>query len=222
MKKLAVILIVLTLSVSTCACATAIDKYNDKISELRDELIVGESEGVEVEIICGRRESSFNIDGNSTPKCDFTVITVTSEIFALSTVVNYAFNFNGQIYDGALNKHPLKNSYSTELPFRVSGEIDLKITQGKIEKIVKTKTVKTERTISANRALEVAQIRLADKFSECSSNGKLNAEIYIRYIKNPISTAHGYYWYVALCPNATTVYAVLIDEVSANIVAVRE
>lgn len=50
----------------------------------------------------------------------------------------------------------------------------------------------------------------------------LNAEVYVRYLENPISSAGGYYWYVAFCPQKYEVYAVLIDPITREITAVRE
>ena len=218
-KIVAVLFVLFTLTLPACSST---DKKMENVSELRNEFMAGGDETLTLEVISGQRESAFKIDGTSTPKCEFTVITVTCDEFDADSVVNYAFTLGENRYDGALNKHPLKNSYSTELPFCVSGQLEVKITQGEKEKTVTATSVKKENTISAERALETAQIRLADKFDECTTNGKLNGEIFVRYIKNPISTAQGYYWYVALCPDAHTVYAVLIDEVSGEVVAVRE
>ena len=218
MKKLCKIVLVLSVIVVIllCGCSSATTKRFGQISELRDELLCGSSESVTVEIISGIHENPFEIDGKCNPKRNFTVITVTGE--NLLGVVNYRFTHDGKSYDGALDKHPLKNSYSTELNIRVYNELLITITAENVNVYIRAKTVRDEKTISADRALEVAQIRLADKFKQYDKK----AEIYLRYIKNPISTAQGYYWYVAIVPDRYTVFAVLVDSHSGEVVAVRE
>ena len=76
--------------------------------------------------------------------------------------------------------------------------------------------------IGAEEALEIAEIRLKDRIKEHTSGGTLNAEIYIRFLENPISSEGGYYWYVAFVPDKYEVYAVLIDPITREIAAVRE
>ena len=58
--------------------------------------------------------------------------------------------------------------------------------------------------------------------SSAPDKNALNAEVYVRYLENPISSAGGYYWYVAFCPQKYEVYAVLIDPITREITAVRE
>ena len=83
-------------------------------------------------------------------------------------------------------------------------------------------SVRTEEMIDAAAALEIAEIRLKDRIKEHTVSGELNAEIYIRFLENPISSEGGYYWYVAFVPEKYEVYAVLIDPLTREIAAVRE
>ncbi|MBR2989295.1 MAG: hypothetical protein IKC64_06210 [Clostridia bacterium] len=194
-------------------CSGELERNYNRISEIRDELMVGNGSNFSVEVISGVRENPFVIDGKSSGKRDFTVVTVKGE-FSPDKPVQYSLTYNGIKYDGTLDKHPLKNSYSTELNVVIKGEVEITVYHADKSEKVSAKSVKRDDTITCERALEIARTKLGKRMND--------GELYIRYIVNPISTAQGYYYYVAVCPDEDEVYAVLIDEINGQIVAVRE
>ena len=150
-KKVTAVLLVII--ASFCAgCSGELERNYNRISEIRDELLVANGTDFTVEIISGVRENPYIIDGKSSSKSNFTVITVKGE-FSPDNPVQYSLTYDGVKYDGALDKHPLKNSYSTELGVVIKSEAEITIYRdGEGEKVC-AKSVKKAQTITSEKAL---------------------------------------------------------------------
>lgn len=221
MKKL-LSLIVCALCLVLIACDTPIEKRQPNLSELRDVVMTAQSDRMKISLMSGVRENPFVIDGVPGEKTPFTVVTVTPSGFDESTVFSYSIYLGEEKAEGTFSKHPFKNTWSFEIPKQALDNVALTVTAEGYAENFELSSVKTADMIGAEEALEIAEIRLKDRIKEHTSGGTLNAEIYIRFLENPISSEGGYYWYVAFVPDKYEVYAVLIDPISREIAAVRE
>ena len=221
MKKKAIfICFTVILSVFAFACSTAMEKRSPFVSELRDEVLVGGDERVKITVFSGTRENPYEIDGKiSGEKTAFTVISVEG---AFEHEPSYTLYLGGEKYDGTLSKHPFKDSYSAELAVKSGKKATLTLTTDTYAGNFELASVRSSKTISASDALEIAEERLKKSIKKMEKGNTLNAEIYVRLLKNPISSEGGYYWYVAYAPEKYSIYAVLIHSESGEIVAVRE
>lgn len=226
MKKKIYGVICIILAAATAAicfgCKSALQKREAELSELRDELMVAKTDRATVTLCSGIREDPFEIDGKSGNKTDFTVLTAVISDLGDDAIVNYKLTAGEKIYDGTLTRHPFKSSYSAELGERVKGSAVATLSCGEYSETIELKTVFTGDEISADEALKIAEKRLKSRIDGMTDKNALNAEVYVRYLENPISSAGGYYWYVAFCPQKYEVYAVLIDPITREITAVRE
>ena len=215
MKKKIYGVICIILATATAAicfgCKSALQKREAELSELRDELMVAKTDRATVTLCSGIREDPFEIDGRSGNKTDFTVLTAVISDLGDDAIVNYKLTAGEKIYEGTLTRHPFKSSYSAELGERVKGSAVATLSCGEYSD-----------EISADEALKIAEKRLKSRVDGMTDKNALNAEVYVRYLENPISSAGGYYWYVAFCPQKYEVYAVLIDPITREITAVRE
>ena len=226
MKKKILGMACLIMAISAVAfcfgCKSPLEKREAELSELRDELMVAKTERMTVTLCSGTRENPFEIDGKSGDKTDFTVLTAIFSGLSDNAEMSYRLVANDRTYEGQLSKHPFKNSYSIELDERIKGAATATITSGDFSETIDMKSVFTGEEISADDALVIAEKRLKTRIDGMKEGKTLNAEVYVRYIENPISSAGGYYWYVAFCPEKYEVYAVLIDPITREITAVRE
>ncbi len=222
MKKTYVILITVMLAIVACGCESAMEKREASLSELRDEVLVGGDENVTITLNSGNRENPYVIDGlPSSERTDFSVITVDGS-FNGEEELGYVLRVGEQSYEGKLQKHPFKNSYSTELAVRSPSTVTITLSGANFAGNYELKSVITDATISANEALEIAEERLKNSIKRMTVDGRLNAEVYVRLLKNPISASGGYFWYVAYVPEKYSVYAVLIHSETREIAAIRE
>ena len=222
MKRLISLLLCLITVLPATGCATKIEKRDRNVSELRDELMIAESDKMKITLISGEREEPFSIDGKPGERVPFSVITIAPRGFSDDAEFTYAAYIGAEKVEGKFSRHPYKNTCSVELSARSSSAATVTVTGDGYVENFELKSVKTDDMISASVALETAEIRLKDRIKELVADGELGAEIYVRFTENPISGDGGYYWYVAFVPEKYTVYAVLIDPVTKEIAAVRE
>lgn len=222
MKRLISLLLCLMTVLPAAGCATKIEKRDRNVSELRDELMIAETEKMKVTLISGEREEPFVIDGTPGERMPFSVVTIAPRGFRDDAEFSYTAYIGAEKLEGKFSRHPYKNTYSVELPVRAETSAAVTVTTDGYAENFDLKSVKTAEMISASVALETAEIRLKDRIKELTADGELKAEIYVRFTENPISGDGGYYWYVAFVPEKYTVYAVLIDPATKEIAAVRE
>jgi hypothetical protein len=222
MKRTVVIFIMIFFALSLFGCKSAIEKREANLSELRDEVLVGGDESVKITLSSGIRENPFVIDGTpSLERTEFSVVIVEGD-FGGEEELSYTLRSGEKTYEGKLTKHPFKDSYSVEISEKTLSFAAFTLSGHNFAGNYELKSVKTEETITATEAVEIAEERLKNSIKKFSDGGKINAELYVRLIKNPISAEEGYFWYVAYAPEKYTVYAVLINSSSRDIVAVRE
>jgi len=205
------------------ACTPSMERLGHLVSELRENIFVGESDNFRVSIITGFREDPFLMDGRVGELRDFTLITLTPK--SETSEGNYTFvtTVDGVQFRGAFLPHPFSNTLSAEINVRAGqNEIPLTVINAAgVEESLFAKSVLTEQMIGVEKALEIAENKLRYSLEVFKVNGVLQAEIYIRIMPNPIDNSGGYHWYVAFIGQNQTIFAVLIDPISMQVVAVR-
>ncbi len=217
----AAVIILLGAIFALSGCQTAMERYDPVISELRDNIFLAASDSYSVNIITGKREEPFLMDGHAGGTREFTVITVSPK--SGSAPYSYAAVINGTEYAGELTPHPFADTYSADIEaFSSDAEIAVTLTSGGNSEKLIAKTVKSEHMITADKAIEIAEKRLKSRVDGFRVNGMLNCEVYVRLLQNPIDNSGGYFWYVAFIGENQAVYAALIDPVSMEIAAIRD
>ena len=205
-----------------CGCVSPMEKYDDSISELREQLLVGSSDGFSAELISGYREQPFSIDGERAEITDYALLTVTPVDFTSSASLKVKIVTPGAVIAGEAVRHPFENSYSFEVFQKINCDtVNLSVDGfGQAE----LKSVKKGEEISASRALEIALDNQQNAISEYKNGSKFTGEIFIRLINNPLGEQDKCYWYVSLVPKAEPerIIAVLINVVSGEVEARRE
>jgi len=203
------------------ACRPAFERFQHLISELRDNVFIAESENYSVYILSGRREEPFIMDGHAGTMRDYTLITLEPKT-CLQTHTFKAV-INGTEYSGQFVAHPFAKSFSAEIAVAARGaHIALTVLCGGTEETLNAVSVLTENMISAEKAVEIAEKKLRDSIDMFRANGTLQCEIYVRLMANPIDNSGGYYWYVAFIGANQTIFAVLIEPVTMQILAIRD
>ncbi|MCL2847876.1 MAG: hypothetical protein FWE13_03905 [Firmicutes bacterium] len=204
-------------------CSPSHERLANLISELRDNIFEGESESFRVSIITGVREEPFLLDGTRGQTQDFTLITLMPKV-EISGSVSVRARINDTLYSGEFTKHPFSNTLSVEFPVRApisNPEIVLHLTYGGKEENIAAKSVLTYQMIDYQKALEIAENKLRNSIEVFKVGGELQCEIFIRLIPNGIDNAGGFHWYVAFIGSDQTIFAVLIEPITMQVVAIR-
>jgi hypothetical protein len=202
-------------------CKSAMERYDPVVSELRDNIYLAESDRFSVSVITGKREDPFLMDGHAGGTRAFTLITIVPKSGA--GPFTYKATVNGKEYTGDLLPHPFAPSFSADIEvLSTDSAIPVTVSGGGTEETLTAVSVKNDRMITADKAIEIAEKRLKTRVDGFKSNGTYRCEVYVRLLQNPIDNSGGYHWYVAFIGENHTIYAVLIDPESMEIVAIRD
>ncbi len=201
-------------------CGNVLEKYIDYVSELRENIYVASDDDYDIEIITGTREEEFIMDGYCGNIVDYTLVTI--EPKNMEDNYNYAVTINGVLYEGEFVKHPFAESLSCDIQVLSTDNVVYLDIIGTKTSSFEAISVKTEDMIDATMAVDIAENTLSSQLGSLKSSNALNAEIYVRLMNNPIDNSGGYYWYVAFIGRSQTVYAVLINPTTMQVVAIRD
>ncbi|MCL1944970.1 MAG: hypothetical protein FWF56_04110 [Firmicutes bacterium] len=221
-KTIVLCVLLIVTSVLLVACTTIFDQYKDYIAEYRPDLYLYKTEEYEIEVASGWREKDFALDGIVGNKVDFIIITVvpTNGIVDAMTL-DYELSVDEQSFGGKMTQHPFRENFSAEIVSRTNSRpITLKL-RSKDKEIGRynMQVSITPNMIDASRALEVAVDKLKSQIKGMTINGKLNGEVYVLFVKNPVDDNGTLFWYVAFVNTSSDTYAVLIDPITEQVLA---
>lgn len=197
-----------------------LDKYSSKVSELREYLYAGENDDYKVTAISGVREEPYELNGISCAKRNFTVITVTPKSFAPNKTYKYTATVNGATYQGDLMPHPFAQSLSVDIPTVASSGFELTVSCDGDRTLKLENAIKGD-NIGAQKAFGIALNKLKAELKKFKVKGKLNAEIYVRIMENPIDGSGGNFWYVSFVSEDRSTVAVLLRAETGEVAAIR-
>ena len=204
-----------------CGCASSqLEKNMDNVSELREHLFAAESADYKLTAISGIREEPYELDGVSSSKRDFTVLTVTPVVFSADKTYRYKTEINGTTYEGDLLPHPFAQSLSADIPATATSDFAVTIICGG-EQSFELKNLVQGELIGAEKAFDIALDKLKNELKKFRSKGKLHAEIYVRLMENPIDGNGGYFWYVSFVGEDKVTVAVLLRGDTGAVAATR-
>lgn len=204
-----------------CGCGESeLQKYDDSISELREKIFSAEDPDYKITAISGRREEPYEMNGVSGQKRDFTVITVTPAAFSPDKNYRYRAQIGESAFEGDLLPHPFARSLSADIPYSADGEFTLTVICGG-ENVFSVKPAETGELIGSEKAFSIALDKLGTELKKFRTKGKLNAEIYVRLVENPIDGSGGYFWYVAFVGEDKSTVAVLLRGDTGAVSALR-
>ncbi len=204
-----------------CGCGSSqLEKNMNNVSELRNRLFAAESADYKLTAISGVREEPYSLDGVSSNKRDFTVLTVTPTVFSAAQSYRYKTEINGTTYEGDLLPHPFAQSLSVDIPATATGDFTVTVFGGGEQTFELKNSVQGE-IISAEKAFDIALDKLKNELKKFRSKGKLHAEIYVRLMENPIDGNGGYFWYVSFVGEDKVTVAVLLRGDTGAVAATR-
>lgn len=217
----AAFLMVLSTFCALSGCGKSnLEKYAADISELRQYLFAAESADYKVTAVAGRREDPYALNGVSAQKRDFTVVTVTPTVFKPDKNYRYRAEIAGNVYEGDLLPHPFAQSLSVDIPVTAQSDFTLTLVCDG-EWNFEMKNAVSGELISAEKAFDIALEKLKTELKSFRTKGKLNAEVYVRLMENPIDGSGGYFWYVAFVGEEKHTVAVLLKGDTGAVSAVR-
>lgn len=193
----------------------------NNIAEVRELMFVGETNNINVSLISGHREQDYVVNGYSTDLIEFGVLTfqiLSNNI--MPQTVNYVLTIGTTRYDGVLEHNPYNDTYVCDIQKAVkTGQtIYAKIIAGEFVESVELFLVTTNWVLDYKDALKTACSELNNELKSFVVNEQFCGECYIK-ILNDNELTNTYYWYVNFVSRDGKNYAVIVDPITAEILA---
>lgn len=188
--------------------------YMENVSERRSGYYTASDGTFTVTAVSGVRETPYTADGVVGELKPYTLITVVPSVFDVDALYTYTAKAGDNVYGGALTVHPFAASFSAEFDAEVTGEsfiVEIQATGG-VNSEYALKSLVTPAMMTYDRAIDAAKTALHPTGTY---------EIRVRVMKNPIDES-GVCWHVAFYAENDQMSGVLLDPVTAKVLAKKE
>lgn len=215
-KFFLLILVLFPLFYGLTACKKSVD-YFSYVSELRNNILLAETDGFSLKIYGVDKETPYATDG--IPK----EVTTRTEVYLIAPEGNetctIAFTINGKEYGGEMSFDNVKTEYflSCTLDISACSSIRCKITYGDQVMDMEALSVLKADTLTPQNVLNIIQTENAELFTAMTDKYGFSGEIYIRLIYEDAP-----YYYVGIIDRNGGIHAFLINATSGKILAKRE
>jgi uncharacterized protein Veg len=213
----------LTGLLAACGSGEVDKEILNNISDLRTNVYTAKSESVEVTVLTGRRETPYKIDGISEVKTDYTVISIKpAEPPSPERSYSYTLVNGKNKYGGEFTPHPFGATYTAEIARQLTGEATLTVTSDQLTEELTLEPHFEAGMLEWDEALAKGVSAVQDEVRGMYVDGKLNAEVYVQFIGDPLQNGGGYFWYIAVSGQNGKTYAALLDPVTGEILASKK
>ena len=230
MKSKIVKLICAVCAVALCmgvfaACQKKVDAEIIKnISELSTNVYTAKTEKAAVTLTTGERETPYCVDGVSSSRSPYTIITVRPLEAAEDAVpYDYVIKAGKNEYRGKLNLHPFGISYTDTINKKAEGEVSVTlISGGEIVEEIALNSQFTDKMMAWQDALNTGIGSVKKEVDSLYSDKKLMGEVYVRFTNDAAAENGEYFWYVAVVGNNGKTYGALVNPLSGDIIATKK
>ena len=190
------------------------------VSELRQNLYVGECDGFKVMATYGYKETPYSTNGKVGTK-QYKLTFILPDITEPEVTYSLTFKYNDTEYKADFKLNVTRHSLTATLPIENFNESTFTVTILKASTVIDVtlNSIVPQGTLSYKGALDALiakQSALLNAYVD--SNGNFNGEIYERIIVKDGKA----YWYIGIADEKGGVKALLIDGSSGELLAVRE
>lgn len=214
MKKTICVFLTACFALALTACGEY--DYSAHLSDVRSDLFCAETDEFTVTLSCVSREYPYVSDGVASARTDLVEIVLTSaesedyEIYVLSDAVwggDMSFrNVTGDyFYSRGVTEFP-QDSVSLRVEWNAGEEV----------RELTATSIKNEKTISAEQALDAAVTAEKDTVNALMNNGVFCGELYVRLLRRDKN-----YYYVGIVDTDGKTVSLLLDSETGEILARR-
>ena len=229
MKRLRKIIIcacffVVSLLIVGCSSANLIEIVKTNLSEIRNNLFVGQTDNLIVSVSTGEREKDYKLDGRHTENIEFCLLTcIVLNNKEFKKCRTYSAEINGQTYVGEFEVNPYDNSLVVDLGFKLneSANILVSVNLDEVNESTKLKNISTSWNISGFDALEIATKKLKKELKTYILGSEFNMEAYLKILYDFDNLQNPYYWFISFIGNDDKQFSIVIDVNSGEIITAK-
>ena len=219
MKKL-IIICLLLFSIVLPGCNKNYNRIKNNLAEVRYNVFVGENDNFKITFMSGKREKDYSINGYNTELIDFGVITIISKNSSTDlTNSNVKISIGENQFEEVLEKNPFDNTYVADIKTLVDDSINtISVKINNPDSNISLINNCSEWKVNHSKALKLAFNQLSKELKPHITTQFLG-EIYVKIIEDTINANGNYLWYVNFVSRTGNQYSVIIDPISAEILA---
>ena len=189
--------------------------YSKHLSEVRSDIFRAETDEFSVTLFCSLREYPYADDGIACPMTSLAEISLIAKESA-----DYSVYVDGDPgWGGETSYRNVRGDYyySQSLPEFPEGSVNLRIEWDDQTREIAATSVKTEKTITAQQALEYAVAHEKELIGRLTENKAFCGEFRVRLLRRDET-----YYYVGITDRNGHTVALLLDSESGEVLARRE
>ena len=199
---------------------TRINPLEKHVSELRQDVFIGQSENFSVKAHYGFKETPFNNDGKARERIYYLTFRLLN-LADSSVTYTLTMQYNGQTFNSTFKLDPVSHSLNCAIEMEDFNQKNFNVTlsNGSYSEVLSLSSTLPNGTITYLEALDklrAEQTQLLKAYED--EDGNFNAEIYVRVIVKDSKP----YWYVGIASGNNSLKALLIDGLSGEVLAIRE
>lgn len=216
MKKHSLSLLLLA-ALLPCLAACAKTDYASRLSEVRSDIFCAQTEAFSLTLTCTAREYPYADDGIPCPMTNLAEIVIEPERAPVGTVEVYVRAEDGE-WGGEASYRAVYGDYCYSQGLETFPEfsVTLRVKYGDEEHEIAATSVKNERTIPPEKALESAVRAEKETLERMRKNGVFCGELRVRLLRRDKT-----YYYVGITDENGTV-SLLLDAETGEVLARRE
>ncbi len=189
--------------------------YAKHLSEIKSDIFIAETEEFSVTLSLSEREYPYADDGIVCPRSKLAEISIVAEENAdYSVFVTGETEWGGETsYRNVRGDH----YYSQGLETFPEGSVTMRIEWGEEKREIVATSVKTEKTISAEEALQFAVAHEKDAIARMTTDGVFGGEFRVRILRRDAT-----YYYVGIVDKTGKTISLLLGSETGEVLARRE
>lgn len=207
---------IISIAIAFCSCKTQIN-YFEYVSELRSNILLGETEGLYARVYAIEKEQPYIADGIKRTVNKRTEIYLTAQTSEKEYILS--FETNGQTYKGDTVYDNVKSEYyfSCDADVSMLSDLMLYIEYDGHKVALNTTSARNENTLSPEDAFHQLYNENVKLFENLTDKYGFTGEIYIRLIYEDAA-----YYYFGVIEKNGKITAFLMNAESGKILAKRE
>lgn len=189
--------------------------YMNNVSEIRENIFIGETDNFEVNIFSGKRENPYKADGIADKMMPYFLVIIELKFESeADKVLNVDVKIGNETYKKSITKDVFRDKYIFDFgKLNISGDITVNLQIDLHNEDVAMSDLSKDLTKTYLQVLEEAMVLLQEKYNETNISGKYECEIYIKLCYKKFMNYERLYWYVAILDTRGNISSVMIDAI---------
>jgi hypothetical protein len=192
------------------------------MSEIVDFVVSGRNEKIYASLMCGRRESNYKSDGESSELIPYGIITLVLLDEVSVDSVKYCLYVGVNKHQGDMKKNPYDDSWAVDIKkvFDKSENISLDIFCDENKYSIKLNVIDQDWVVNAGYVINNILIKENKKnLKSLVSDGEFEGEVFVKLICEYDIYSSVYYYYVSVIGKNGSSFSLLINPKTADVLA---